>query len=513
LNNRADRLFEQAQARPDKVAIIFEGQEVTFGLFWHEVRRAAVGLAAAGFRAGHKLGLMLSNRPEFLFLEYAAFTLGGVVVPLNAHYKSGEVEHALGTCEVEFLAVEAAFAGVVQSDIRERAHALREIFVLDAAVEAADKLKRPGEELWGDAALIDAPVKREATDLALMLHTSATTGRAKGVKLAISNLQANYDHTPEWLGLSESDTILCALPLYNTFGLNQCINATVATGGTLVLLRRFDPLVCLEMIERHRCTFLPAVPTMLQKILYYPDAERFDVSSLKRFLVGAAPVPAPLLGKLLERFGRDATVMTGYGLTEGTALVTTHHVELDASGDMVRPKTIGKPVPSIELEVQDAAGNVLSARTVGEICMKGSSVMQGYHNMPEDTAKAIVGGWLHTGDLGYIDEDGFFYIVDRKKDVIIRGGQNIYPADIEEALYRHPAVAETAVIGMADDVLGEVPKAFVALKPDAHTTPEDLLALCKEELAYYKVPASITILAELPKGPTGKILRRSLKDA
>jgi long-chain acyl-CoA synthetase len=179
---------------------------------------------------------------------------------------------------------------------------------------------------------------------------------------------------------------------------------------------------------------------------------------------------------------------------------------------MIRPKTIGKPVSGIELEIQDAAGHALPPRTVGEICMKGSSVMMGYYNMPEETAKAIVNSWLHTGDLGYVDDDGFFYIVDRKKDVIIRGGQNIYPADIEEVLYGHPAVAETAVVGVSDDVLGEVPKAFVALKPSAHATPEALLAFCKTKLAYFKVPASITILAELPKGPTGKIVRRSLKD-
>jgi long-chain acyl-CoA synthetase len=512
LSNRAERLFAQARSRPDKAAIVFEGVNITFAEFSQEVRRVAAGLQAAGFAPGHKLGLMLSNRPEFVFLQHAAFTLGGVVVPLNIHYKSAEIEHALGTCEVDFLATETDLAGVVRSDIRERCPALRRVFVLGLARDVADELKRPGAELWGHEPQLDAPAQRQPTDLALMLHTSATTGHAKGVMLTIGNLQANYDRTPEWLGLDENDVILCALPLYNTFGLNQCINAMVITGCTLVLLRRFDALACLAASERHRCTFLPAVPTMLQKILYHPDAERFDLSSLKRFLVGAAPVPASLLGRMLDQIGRDATVMTGYGLTEGTALVTTHRVGLDASGEMIRPKTIGKPVPSIQLEIQDAVANTLPPHTVGEICIKGTSVMQGYYGMPEETARTIIDGWLHTGDLGYVDDKGFFYIVDRKKDVIIRGGQNVYPADIEDVLYRHPAVVETAVIGEPDELLGEVPKAFVALKPSAHATPEALLAFCKTELAYFKVPVSITILAELPKGPTGKILRRSLKN-
>jgi long-chain acyl-CoA synthetase len=513
VSNIADALFAQARTRGEAIALHFEGSAYTFAAFAGEVRRLAAGLAALGFRPGHKLGLMLSNRPEFLFLEYAAFALGGVVVPLNIHYKRGEIEHVIGTCEVEFMVVEAAGAERIASDIRARCPALRHVVVLDAGVPGGDGLLQSDAVLRGTAGTIELPVERDAQDLALMLHTSATTGKAKGVMLSIANLRANYDRTPEWLGLDASDVILCALPLYNTFALNQCINATVFTGASMVLLRRFEAAACLAAVERHRCTFFPSVPTMLQKMLYHPDAHRHDVSSLRRLCVGAAPVPAPLLAAVHQRIGEGTEVITGYGLTEGTALVSMHRVTLDAAGVLQRPKSVGRSLPGIEVVILDDEGGEVPRGAVGEICVKGPNVMQGYYHMPEETARAIVDGWLHTGDLGCMEPDGHFAIVDRKKDLIIRGGQNIYPADIEEVLYHHPAVAEAAVIGVEDEVLGEVPRAFVALKPAAHATTESLLELCRAELAYFKVPVSIEILPELPKGPTGKILRRALRTA
>jgi len=331
------------------------------------------------------------------------------------------------------------------------------------------------------------------------------------VMLTVGNLEANYDHSPEWLGLRRDEIILCALPLYNTFALNQCINATMVLGGTMVLLPRFDALICLETIERHGCTFFPSVPTMLQRVLHHPEVDRFNLRSLRRLCVGAAPVPAPLLARVHERCAGDTVVITGYGLTEGTALVATHAVALDEKGELVRAKSVGRALPGMTIAILDEAGREVPFGTVGEICIRGPNVMKGYYNMPEATAEALAGGWLHTGDLGAMDPDGHFTIVDRKKDLIIRGGQNIYPADIEEVLYHHPAVAEAAVVPIPDAGLGEVPKAYVALKPGRTATPEELLARCRDELAYYKVPVAVDILPDLPKGPTGKILRRELR--
>jgi long-chain acyl-CoA synthetase len=250
---------------------------------------------------------------------------------------------------------------------------------------------------------------------------------------------------------------------------------------------------------------------MLQRVLDFPEVDQFDLTSLRRFCVGAAPVPGPLLVKLRQRIAKDSIVIHGYGLTESSALVTTIQVVLDENGSVRNAKSIGRVLPGIEMRIVDENDIIAKLGQVGEICIKGPCVMKGYYNAPEATAEAIVDGWLHTGDLGTMDAQGFFNIVDRKKDLIIRGGQNIYPVDIEEILYNHPFVVEAAVIARPDEALGEVPVAFVSLKSNAMVTVDELLALCKSELAYYKIPASIQILPELPKGPTGKILRRALR--
>lgn len=511
MSNRAGALYRQAERVPTKTAVLFEGEAWTFARLLDQAKAYAAGLESAGFQRGAKLGLMLSTRPEFIALEYAAFILGGILVPLNVHYIGHEIEHVLGTCDVDFLVLDAAFAERLSPDLPSRCPALRRIFVFGGRSANISPLAQDAGVLQGDPAAAPAPVVLTAADVPMMLYTSATTGKAKGVMLTIGNLESNYDATPGWLGLAEDDVILCALPFYNTYALNQCINVMVYLGATMVLLPRFDALSCLQAIEQQRCTFFPSVPTMLQKVLSYPDVERYDLRSLRRVVVGAAPVPTTLLKRVRERFSGDVVVRTGYGLTEGTALVTNYEVTMDANGELWRVKSIGQPLPGITVAILDAAGAELPCDTVGEICIKGPNVMKGYYKMPEATAEAIVDGWLRTGDLGTMSADGFFTIVDRKKDLIIRGGQNIYPTDIEEALYRHPAVAEAAVIALPDDVLGEVPKGFVALKPGSVATPGELIAHCRAELAYFKVPVAVEILAELPKGPTGKILRRALR--
>lgn len=511
MSNRANALFHQAGRVPTKAAVVVEGQTWTFAHLLDQAKAYAAGLAQAGFQRGDKLGLMLATRPEFIALEYAAYILGGTMVPMNIHYQGHEIEHALATCSVEFLIMDAPFAERLAIDIGTRCPALRQVFVFGGVPAQCPPLAHDAGVLQGNPALAPAPVDLARDDVAMMLYTSATTGKSKGVMLTIANLEANYDTTPDWLYLGPDDVILCALPLYNTFGLNQCINAVVQLGATMVLLPRFDPLACLQAIARYRCTFFPAVPTMLQKLLHHPDVDNYDLRSLQRFCVGAAPVPAPLLARLHQCISADARVITGYGLTEATALVATHEVKADAHGDLVRAKSIGRPISGVEMAILDEAGAPAPFDTVGEICVKGPNVMKGYYNLPDVTAEVIVDGWLRTGDLGTMDAQGYFTIVDRKKDLIIRGGQNIYPADIEEALYRHPAVAEAAVVALADEVLGEVPKGYVSLKPDASVTPEQLLAHCKAELAYFKVPVAVDILPELPKGPTGKILRRELR--
>ncbi len=508
--NRADQLFRRADEHPERIALVFGKREISFGEWWSRAAALADGFRRQGLQPGDRVAFFVGSRPEFMFLQYACFAAGGVVMPLNTMYRADEVDHAVGQCEATYILADAALLDRFSPASRDRCPSVRRIFVLDGT-DIDDGFHRPASVLDGDAAAFAAPVDLPPTALGQMLYTSATTGRAKGVMLTQANLAANYDCSPEWLGYTAADTILCALPLFNTFSLNQCINATTVTGGSLVVLSKFDAVECMLAIARRRCTVFPCVPTMLQKVLSHPEVGSYDLSSLTRIMVGAAPVPTPLLLKARAYFGPGLQVITGYGLTEGTALVTTMAVELDEHGQQKLERSIGRAVPGMQVEILGEDAAVLPHGQAGEIGIRGPNVMAGYYKQPEETAKALAGGWLHTGDVGIMNGDGYLWIIDRKKDVIIRGGQNIYPADIEEALYGHPAVAEAAVVAGYDELFGEVPHAYVAFKPGLKAEVEELVAICKAKLAPYKWPKTIEILPELPKGPTGKILRRGLR--
>jgi long-chain acyl-CoA synthetase len=490
--NLATHLFRQASIQPDKIALFCQDESISFGVLADRVLVAAGRLAAAGVSSGAHVGMMMPTCPDFIVFQQALFALGAVFSPVNTFYKPGELAHVIESCDLEWLIIPHEFQERVPAGTK-----VNRIIVVENLPDAVPL-----------ANIADQP----QSAMAMMLNTSATTGKSKGVMLSLANIAANYDRTPEWLGLNAITVTLCALPLYNTFGLNQCINALMVTGGSMVLMPRFDALDCLKAIEKHRCTFFPAVPTMLQKLFDHPEAAEHDLSSISHIMTGGAPVPAALLERVHAAMGPDTVVLTGYGLTEGTAIATLERIELDKSGSLKRPKSIGRLLPGIEARIVKEDGSVAATGEAGEICLRGPNVMLGYYRQPEETAKAIVDGWLHTGDIGLFDADGYGFIVDRKKDVIIRGGQNIYPADIEEILYSVPGVAEVAVVGIADEVMGEVPVAHVALLDKAEVTEDALLARCRTQLASFKIPVSIHFHAELPKGPTGKILRRGLRD-
>lgn len=509
--NLADHLFRQARERGPKPALLFEGDSFSFAALADRVRQIAGGLAAAGVANGARVGMLMGADPDFIMFQQAVFASGATFTPLNIFYRSNELLHVIHSCDLDCLIISADFIDRLPAPGTPGAETLRTIIVSGGPIDTADPRIVAADTLIASAHPLDAPVWLPDTAVGMMLNTSATTGKSKGVMLSIGNIRANYDRTPDWLGLDASTVTLCALPLYNTFGLNQCANALMATGGTMVLLPRFDALKCIDAIEEHRCTFFPAVPTMLQKLIDHPQALTRNLGSITRIMTGGAPVPASLIERIRKVMGPDTVIITGYGLTECTALATLEVIELDADGRIARPKSIGAPVPGVEMRIVAEDGKEAATGTVGEICIRGANVMQGYYRMPEESAIAVADGWLRTGDLGMIDADGCYYIVDRKKDVIIRGGQNIYPADIEEVLYQVPGVSEVAVVGAIDESLGEVPVAYVALKHGAKVSSDALLAHCKEELAYFKVPAAIRFLPELPKGPTGKILRRELR--
>lgn len=510
MSNRAQHLFDRAEDCPQKIAVIFEGESYTFARLAELVRKSAGGFGHLGIGKGTRVGIMIPSSPEFIIAQQALFALGAIVTPLSIFYRTAEVAHAIESCDLECLVIGSDLQDRVAVNPTSPLSTLRLVILVDD--EAA--LQHPKAKALSDAMAASLPVHQladvEQDDVVMLLLTSATTGKAKGVILTAGNLAANYDRTPSWLGLDRSAVILCALPLYNTFGLNQCINATLLTGATMVVLPRFDAERCIDAIGEFHCTFVPAVPTMLQKIIDHPRAGEERLNSITKILTGGAPVPAALLQRVLAA-APQAQVLSAYGLTEGTALVSLTPVRLGADGEVEHGRTIGRVLDGITLAIMDGAGALLGSDEVGEIVIRGPNVMLGYHCAPEDTAIALADGWLHSGDIGYVDSDGYAFIVDRKKDVIIRGGQNIYPADIEEVIYQVPGVAEVGVVGISDHILGEVPIAFVALLPGADITIATILECCAKELARYKTPAQIHFLKELPKGPTGKILRRELR--
>jgi long-chain acyl-CoA synthetase len=342
-------------------------------------------------------------------------------------------------------------------------------------------------------------------DVAAIVYTAGTTGRPKGAELTHFQLFMNADTPGRLFGIRDDDVVLTALPLFHVFGLSSILDLCVRFGATMSLLPRFDAGAALAAVARDRITVLEGVPTMFVALLDHPDRDRHDTSSLRIGVSGGAPIPAEVLDRVERTFG--IVVLEGYGLSE-TASTTT----FNPSPEERRVYSVGKPVYGVEVQVWDREGRALPPGRdhVGEIVVRGFNVMRGYHGRPEATAAAMAGGWFHTGDLGHLDQDGFLFVVDRLKDLVIRGGENVYPREVEDVLYTHPAVAAAAVVGVPDPRLGQEVKAFVSLRPGARVTEEDLVAFTRERLAPYKYPRSVEFRDTLPLNAAGKILKRAL---
>jgi long-chain acyl-CoA synthetase len=344
---------------------------------------------------------------------------------------------------------------------------------------------------------------REDTDLAVILYTAGTTGRPKGVALSHGNLASNARSAASLYELDRTAWSLAVLPLSHSYGLTV-MNAGNILGTKGVLLRWFTPDRVLETIERFSVQSMAGVPTMYVYLLNYPDAGRFDTSSMRSWGSGAAPLPLEIVEPFEKKFG--GRLMEGYGLTEASPVVSAHRL----SG-VRKLGSVGQPIPGVDVAILDDADRPVPTGEVGEVCVRGPNVMLGYYRLAEETARTLRNGWLHTGDVGRLDEDRFLYIVERKKDLIIRGGFNIYPREVEEVLYAHPQVAEAAVIGMRDALMGEEVLAFVALKPGAAVNADDIIAFCQTRLAKFKCPKAVRFVDSLPKSPIGKILRKELR--
>jgi long-chain acyl-CoA synthetase len=500
--NVAVMLRESARRAPAKTAVILGETTLSYAQLDELSDRAAASLTAAGVQPGDRVGLQLPNIPQFVIAYFGILKAGGVVVPMNVLLKAPEIEFQLRDSGARTLITYGAFLD--ESAKAADAAGLASLYVVAAtgapatgtAFEALLAGDPPGPQL----------ARRSPADPAVIIYTSGTTGTPKGAELSHISLYMNADIPGRLFEFGTDDTVVVALPLFHVFGLSSVMNTCVLLGGTMSLVPRFEPRAVLELMQRDRVSVFMGVPTMFIALLQAVDAADYDLASLRVAVSGGAPIPAEVIDSFERRFG--VAILEGYGLSESSSAAT-----FNISVTERKVYSAGKPIWGTSVQIWDDNGQPLPAGAghVGEIVLRGANIMIGYHNQPEATAKAFAGGWFHTGDVGYLDSDGFLFIVDRIKDLIIRGGYNVYPREVEEVLYAHPAVAEAAVIGVPDPRLGEEVRAIVAVKPGQSVTEAELIAFVKERAAAYKYPRTVEFRDSLPKNATGKILKKDLR--
>jgi long-chain acyl-CoA synthetase len=484
--NLASILLDSASKRSDATALKLDDAEVSYAMLDGASAHIAGLLRERGVQPGDRVGIMLPNVPYFAVCYYGVLRAGAVVVPMNVLLKGREVAFYCSDPESKVLFAWHDFAEAAQAGAQQ------------AGTDCI--LVKPGEfeQLAGSAPAVTEVAERAEHDTAVILYTSGTTGKPKGAELTHANLRRNVEIAAGLFDLGADAVTLGALPLFHSFGQTCALNATVFGGGMLTLIPRFDPVKALEIIQRDGVTVFEGVPTMYAAMLNAPDAGSYDTSSLKFCVSGGAAMPVEVMRGFEEKFG--CKVLEGYGLSETSPVASFNHPDRER-----KPGSIGTPIEGVEMKLADAENGV------GEIAIRGHNVLKGYWRNPEATNEVMRDGWFHTGDMARVDDDGYYFIVDRKKDMIIRGGYNVYPREIEEVLYEHPAVAEAAVVGVPHDELGEEIGAAVALKEGAQASAEDLQAFVKDQVAAYKYPRRIWFVDELPKGPTGKILKREIE--
>lgn len=490
--NLAQNLSDAAAESPEQIAVRLDDFALNYAVTEQACERLAGILRARGVEPGDRVALMLPNVPHFVVAYYGILRLGAVAVPLNVLNKHREVAYYLEDSGAKLLLVWGDFAEEAEPAAQE------------SGCECVTVVAGEFEQTLFATEPVKEVVARDASDTAVLLYTSGTTGTPKGAELTHANLRRNGEESRRLFSLNHGAVVLGALPLFHSFGQTCAMNASIAGRGTLTLLPRFNPLKALEIIQRDRVEVFEGVPTMYGAMLNVPNPDRYDVSTLKLCASGGAAMPVELMRSFEQTF--RCKILEGYGLSETSPVASFNHPDRPT-----KPGSIGQPIEGVEMRVVDDQDQELPAGEVGEIVVRGHNVMKGYWQRPDATADALRGGWFHTGDLARVDADGYFFVVDRKKDMIIRGGFNVYPRELEEVLYEHPAVREAAVIGVPDDHLGEEVGAAVALKAGSLVSPAELQEFVKQQVAAFKYPRKVWIVDELPKGPTGKILKREIK--
>jgi long-chain acyl-CoA synthetase len=491
--NLASLLTESAGRSPGAPAIRLGESELTYAELDDRSARLATLLREKGVEPGDRVGVMLPNVPDFPVAYYGVLRAGAIVVPMNVLLKRREIAFYLEDPGAKLLLAWHGFCDQACDGAADAGVELIEVEPGDFAAKLAGLEPSP------------AVAETEEDDTAVILYTSGTTGKPKGAELTHANLARNADVSSRTTSeIGAGDVVLGALPLFHSFGQTVAMNASLSVGACLTLVAKFDPGEALATMQRDGVTHFYGVPTMYGALLHHPERESFDTSSLRICITGGASMPVEVLRGFEEAFG--AKVMEGYGLSETSPVACSNHPDRER-----KPGSIGTPIEGVEMQVVDENDQPVEQGEVGEIVIRGHNIMKGYWQRPEATEEAMRGGWFHSGDMARTDEDGYFFIVDRKKDLIIRGGYNVYPREVEEVLYEHPKIREAAVVGVPHDEWGEEIGAAVVLHEGQKLSPEEVSAYVKERIAAYKYPRIVWFLDELPKGPTGKILKREIE--
>jgi long-chain acyl-CoA synthetase len=492
MTNFAEKVSAAAGQDPEHPAVKLDDIVMSYGVLDAATARAAGFLREKGVREGYRVGMQLPNVPYFPVVYFGALRLGAIVVPMNPLLKEKEVAYHLSDSGARVMIGWHQFGDPATAGSEQ------------AGAEAVIATPGEFEQLIAAAEPIDEVAERADDDPAVIIYTSGTTGTPKGATLMHKNLISGAEVARDLVDADPDSVAVATLPLFHVFGMNSLMNVTIESRGLMTLVPRFTPEKVLEVIERDRATVFGGVPTMYAALLHHPDRERYDVSSLDLCVSGGSPMPVEVLRGFDDAFG--AKVLEGYGLSETTGMGTFNQPDRER-----KPGSIGVPVGDTEIRLVDEDDKDVPQGEPGELVMRGSFVMSGYWNREEATDDVMRGGWFHTGDIATVDDDGYYFIVDRKKDLIIRGGYNVYPRELEEVLYEHEAVREAAVLGVPHPDLGEEVGAAVSLRQGTSVEPEELREYMKQRVAAYKYPRVIWLVEELPKGPTGKIIKREIE--
>lgn len=512
--NLVSTVRETALKQPEKIAYHFMGKDTSYAEFDATVSRLASALEDLGVEKGDHVAFLLGNTPHFLLSLYATMRLGATAIPINPIYTPDEISYIIHNSDAKAVIAIGQLLPLVEK-AASAFTSVEHYIVCETEQDTAEKVAKLPEQLKSKVHLFSelvmgstgalTPVEVEEDDTAIILYTSGTTGSPKGAMLTHKNLYSNAKDVADYLGFQAGDRVVATLPVFHVFALTVVVNAPLVRGAEILLVPRFSPGDVFNLIREKKATVFAGVPTMYNFLYQYPEGKKEDFASVRLAISGGSSLPVALLHNFEEKF--DVRVSEGYGLSEASPVTCFNPIERDRI-----PGSIGTSIVNVENKVVNELGEEVPDGEVGELIVRGPNVMKGYYKMPEETAVALRDGWLYTGDLARRDESGYFYIVDRKKDLVIVGGYNVYPREVEEVLFEHKDIVEAAVIGVPDLDFGEAVHAFVVLKEGVEEDREALIDYCARKLAKYKVPKQIEFLEELPKNTTGKILRRSLSD-